>query len=291
MSGGPRVGELARAAEIIAARGLAIGAPLVLAEETRSTNDDAKQGARAGGAHGAVWLAESQTGGRGRQGRAWLSPRGENLLFSVLLRLRCAPARVPPVSLACGLAVRDAVARALGTSPEADRDVLVKWPNDVLVRSPRDGALRKVAGVLVESAVAGSRVEYVVVGIGINVHTRALPDEVASLATSVALEREARGASRAEGDTLDRAEILADVLTGLERDVEHVAHKGLAFVHARLMRHDALFGSRVESLGEPGEAAAIRGVAAGIDVDGRLLVRGDDGVVTRVASGEMRLRS
>ena len=83
--------DLARAAEAIAARGCALGVPLVIAEETTSTNDDAKRGAREGAPHGAVWLAESQTSGRGRQGRVWLSPRGENLLFSVLLRLRCAP--------------------------------------------------------------------------------------------------------------------------------------------------------------------------------------------------------
>lgn len=281
--------DLARAAEAIAARGCSLGAPLVVAEQTVSTNDDAKQGAREGAAHGAVWVAESQSGGRGRQGRSWLSPRGENLLFSVLLRLRCAPARVPPVSLACGLAVRDAVARALGAA--ADGDVVVKWPNDVLVRSARDGVLRKVAGVLVESGLSGAKIEYVVVGIGINVHTRALPDEVAAIATSIALERDARSATAGALADLDRAEILADVLAGLDRDVELVAHKGLGLVHARLTRHDALAGKPVESVGEAGEPGDIRGIAAGIDLDGCLLVRGDDGTVTRVSSGELRVRA
>jgi len=282
--------DLARAAEVIASRGCALGVPLVIAEETASTNDDAKRGAREGAPHGAVWLAESQTSGRGRQGRVWLSPRGENLLFSVLLRLRCAPARVPPVSLACGLAVRDAVARALG--PSADGDVVVKWPNDVLVRSPRDGVLRKVAGVLVESALSGTKVEYVVVGIGINVLTRALPEEVAGIATSIALERDARGCGGAgSSGELDRAEILADVLAQLDRDAGHVAHKGLGLVHARLTRHDALAGKQVESVAEDGGAGELRGVASGIDLDGRLVVRAADGTITRVASGEMRLRA
>jgi len=274
--------DLARASEAIATRGLSLGVPLSIAPETGSTNDDAKHGAREGAPHGAVWLAESQTFGRGRQGRAWLSPRGENLLFSVLLRLRCAPARVPPVSLVVGLAVRDAVARALG--PAADADVVVKWPNDVMVRGA-GGALRKVAGVLVESALAGAKVEYVVVGIGINVHTRALPDDVAAIATSIAIERDARG----EGGSLpelERAEILADVLAGLERDVELVAHKGLGHVHARLTRHDALMGRAVESVGD----GNVRGTASGIDSDGRLLVRRDDGTLVHVSSGEMRLR-
>lgn len=274
--------DLANAARVIAARGLSLGAPLVLAAETTSTNDDAKQGARAGAPHGALWVAEAQTAGRGRQGRAWLSPPGENLLFSVLMRLRCAPARVPPVSLAVGLAVRDAVARALCLE-DSSSDVRVKWPNDVLVRSPRDGVLRKVAGVLVESAVVGQSVEYVVVGIGINVRERTFPPDIAALATSIALERDARGV-RGE---LDRAGLLADVLVGLARDVELVAHKGLAHVHARLGVHDALAGRQVESLDEP---PSVRGVASGIDLEGRLLVSSEDGRITRVSSGEFRVR-
>jgi BirA family biotin operon repressor/biotin-[acetyl-CoA-carboxylase] ligase len=275
--------DLANASRAIAARGGTLGSTLSIVDETASTNDDAKRGAREGAPHGAVWLAEAQTAGRGRQGRAWLSARGENLLFSVLLRLRCVPSRVPPVSLACGLAVRDAVARALGS--QADTDVLVKWPNDVLVRSARDGVLRKVAGILVESAVAGAKVEHVVVGIGINVHMRSLPDQVAAIATSIALERDARSASGLSA--LERAEILADVLAGLDRDVEHVAHKGLGLVHARLTRSDALAGKVVESVGDEDSP---RGVACGIDTEGRLLVRGEDGVVLRVVSGEVRLR-
>ncbi len=274
--------DLAGAAEVIVARGGSLGLPLVIVAETGSTNDDAKAGAREGAPHGAMWLAESQRAGRGRQGRAWLSTSGENLLFTVLLRLRCMPARVPLISLVAGLAVRDAVARALGS--DADADVVVKWPNDVMVRGP-GGALRKVAGVLVESALAGAKVEYVVVGMGINVLGRTLPADVATTATSIAIERDARAALPAMG----RAEILADVLGGLERDVELVAHKGLGHVHARLTRHDALRGHAVESVGDGG-GGELRGVAEGIDLDGRLRVRREDGTLVHVSSGEMRLR-
>jgi BirA family biotin operon repressor/biotin-[acetyl-CoA-carboxylase] ligase len=267
--------DLRRAADAIAARGGLVGRPLELLDETASTNDCAKRGAKNGAPHGAVWITEAQTAGRGRQGRVWHSPRGENLLFSVLLRIPCAPARVPLLSLVAGLAVRDAVARALGD----DDAVFVKWPNDVLVRRPGDTHLRKVAGVLVESALAGARVEYVVVGIGINVHMRALPDEVEATATSIALERDVR--PKASTPELDRAEVLADVLAGLDRDAEHVAHMGLGLIHGRLVRRDALAGAAVEGDGN------LRGTACGIDTDGRLLVRRDDGVVVRVSSGEV----
>jgi BirA family biotin operon repressor/biotin-[acetyl-CoA-carboxylase] ligase len=125
------------------------------------------------------------------------------------------------------------------------------------------------------------------VGIGINVLTRALPEEVADIATSIALERDARGGG---GRELDRAEVLADVLSQLDRDVEHVAHKGLGLVHARLTRHDVLSGQEVESVTDDGSPGDLRGVAAGIDLEGRLLIRAPDGVITRVSSGEMRLR-
>jgi BirA family biotin operon repressor/biotin-[acetyl-CoA-carboxylase] ligase len=237
-------------------------APVHFLESTTSTNDEAKAGARAGAPHGSLWVADTQTAGRGRQGRRWESPPGENLLFSVLLRVPCAPARVPPLSLVVGLAVRDAVARALGD----DDLVQVKWPNDVHVRG------RKIAGILVESAVAGARVESLIVGIGINVHTREFPPELTSIATSVARE----------GGTADRARILADVLDGLDRDLERAAHTGLGALHSRLTRHDALRGERLTGEG-------VDGLAEGIDSDGRLLVRRDDGTLQRIVSGEVHL--
>jgi BirA family biotin operon repressor/biotin-[acetyl-CoA-carboxylase] ligase len=118
-------------------------------------------------------------------------------------------------------------------------------------------------------------VEHVIAGIGVNVHTRDFPGELAAIATSIA--RESRRMP-------DRAELLADILTALDRDVEHVAHRGLGLVHGRLAAHDALNGRVVES-----EDGSLRGVACGIDVEGRLVVRREGGVVVKVASGEVRL--
>lgn len=248
--------------------GARLGDPLHVLARTGSTNDDAKAGAKEGAPHGAVWLAEEQSAGRGRQGRTWSAARGDGLLFSVLLRLACPPANVPLVSLVAGLAVRDAVAKA---APAAE--VLVKWPNDVVVRTASGD--RKIAGILVESSLMGSKVEHVVIGIGLNVHTREFPPEIAEVATSVALA----------GGAPDRARILADVLAGLDRDVELVAQRGLAAVHERLVAADALRGERLEAVDD-----GLTGHGAGIDLDGRLLVRRADGDVVRVASGEMRLR-
>lgn len=261
--------------KVLAARGCRLGRIIHSVVETTSTNDDAKAGAGAGAPHGAVWIAGAQSGGRGRQGRTWVSPPGENLLFSVLLRTSCAPGRVPSLSLVCGIAVRDAVANALGESGER---ALVKWPNDVVIQDPSARAgFRKVAGILVESALTGSKVEHIIVGVGVNVHTRNFPGELEATATSIARE---------SAKVPDRAAILTDILVALDREIDHASSMGLERIHGRLSAHDALNGRAIAS-----EDGSIRGIASGIELDGRLLVRSADGVVTKVASGEMRVHS
>ncbi len=242
---------------------MSLGSPLHRLATTTSTNDEAKRGARAGAPHGATWVAEEQTAGRGRQGRAWVSPRGENLLFSVLLRVDCIPSRLPLVAIVAGLAVRDAVARS---APQAD--VRIKWPNDVLVGP------KKIAGILVEAITAGPRIEAVVVGAGINVHTRVFPEDLAERATSVSL---------VSSEPPDRDAILAHVLEGIDHDLHVALARGLGIVRARVDTADALRGKRVRN--DSGDA----GVASGIDDEGRLLVRRDDGVLTRWSAGEVHL--
>lgn len=242
---------------------MSLGSPLRKLVTTTSTNDEAKHGARAGAPHGATWVTEEQTAGRGRQGRSWVSPRGENLLFSVLLRVDCVPSRLPLVAIVAGLAVRDAVARA---APAAD--VRIKWPNDVLVGG------KKIAGILVEAITVGRRIEAVVVGIGLNVHTRLFPSDIAKRATSVAL---------VSSDPPDRDALLTHVLEGIDHDLHVVLARGLGLVRSRIEAADALRGLRVRS--DSGDA----GVAEGIDDDGRLLVRRADGVLTRWSAGEVHL--
>jgi BirA family biotin operon repressor/biotin-[acetyl-CoA-carboxylase] ligase len=265
--------DLSRAQDLARERGLG-GATVALLAETTSTNDEAKRAARSGAATSglSVFLAETQTAGRGRQGRSWSSPHGENLLFSVLFRLAAPPQNLPLVALAAGLAVRDAVARAV-PSQTARR----QWPNDVLVSG------RKVAGILVESVVgsaaSAATPAVVVVGVGINVHTRRFPDELATRATSLSLECDPNGPPP------DRAAVLVDVLVGLDRDVPLVAARGLGLIHARLSAADALRGHEVQT--DDGRM----GVAEGIDLDGRLAVRGADGVLRRLAAGEVHLVS
>jgi BirA family biotin operon repressor/biotin-[acetyl-CoA-carboxylase] ligase len=271
--------DLERARTLVAARDEpgrveGLGRPMVLLASTTSTNDEARRGAREGAPHGATWVTEAQTAGRGRQGRAWWAPAGDGLLFSVLVQHAPPSARLPQIALLAGLAVHDAVTRA---APLAG--ARVKWPNDVVVGS------RKVAGVLVEAITSGSRVDAVVIGIGINVHTREFPAEIADRATSVALALGvATGASPP-----DRAQILVDTLGALARDLPLVTARGLAPLRARLEAADALRGHRVQTLSGTVDGGADGGVAEGFDEDGRLLVRRDDGVLAHWAAGEVHL--
>lgn len=260
--------DLKRAPDLVAERGCQLGRPMHVFGYTTSTNDEAKRASKEGAPHGATWVAEQQSAGRGRQGREWVSAHGENLLFSVLLRVSCLPSRVPPIALAAGLAVRDAVAIA---APGVD--VRIKWPNDVLV-----GGL-KVAGVLVEAVTLGSRVESVIVGIGINVLTRSFPHALEGRATSVALVAK---------EPPDRAVMLADVLAALDRDAHVVVARGLGLLRPRLEAADGLRGKRVKSDAGAGKSAD-EGVASGIDDEGRLLVRRDDGIMAHWSAGEVHL--
>jgi BirA family transcriptional regulator, biotin operon repressor / biotin---[acetyl-CoA-carboxylase] ligase len=255
--------DLAGAADAVADRGGELGRPLTVLASTTSTNDEAKREAARGAPHGATWIAEQQTAGRGRQGRAWWAAAGEGLLFTVLLRQGLVASRLPQVALIGGLAVLAAVKRA---APEAD--VKIKWPNDVVVGQ------KKVGGVLVEAVTTGSRVDSLMVGFGINVHTRNFPEELADRAISIALLARVPPS---------RSQVLADVLGSLDADLPLLATRGLGPIRARLEAADALRGSRVRNDG--GDC----GVASGIDNDGRLLVRREDGDLVAWVSGEVHL--
>ncbi len=142
-----------------------LGRPLIYHRVIDSTNEEARRLAAAGSPEGTLVIAETQTAGRGRRGRRWVAPAGRCLLFSLLLRPKLPPARLFALTMAAGLAVRGAVMDQLGLVPA------LKWPNDVYI------AGRKAAGILVESAFAGGELDFMVLGIGINVNVR--PEELA----------------------------------------------------------------------------------------------------------------
>ena len=149
--------------------------------ETDSTNRVVLDLARAGEPEGIVVVADHQTAGRGRLGRVWQAPPGASLLVTVLLRPTIAVADAHLVTIAAALAAADACEEVAGVRPA------LKWPNDLVVE--REGATRKLAGLLAESIVQGGRIDAVALGMGLNVQWPSpLPDDLADIATALNLE-------------------------------------------------------------------------------------------------------
>lgn len=252
-----------RFAELRRARGLAWGGVFHYSASTASTNDLALASARSGGAHGALFLADHQTHGRGRRGKTWLAAPNHDLLFSVLLRPLTSSAPPAALTLAVGLGVRAALARS---STAALR---VKWPNDVLA-----GA-RKLAGILCEGQFEGQRLGAIVIGIGINVHAAEFPSELADHVTCLE--------ALAAPGLPSREELLVEVLAAVEQRVGACLGAGLGGLLREFSEHDALAGERVVVTGP----TPLVGVARGVDAEGRLLVE-SDGLQVAVHSGTVR---
>lgn len=222
--------------------------------QTRSTNADVAARARAGEPAGLVVVAEQQTAGRGRLDRSWLSPPRAGLTFSVLLRPSFPAAQWPWVPLLGGLAVAEALRDCAGVDAE------LKWPNDVVLGSGAGADLtgRKLCGVLAELPVPGA----VVLGVGLNVTTRTDELPAAGPGQAGATSLRLAGATTTDRDTVLRAVLRA--LRTVLADVDAAKHT---------------YRARCSTLGEavrvelPG-AAAVEGLAEGVDDDGRLVVSG-----------------
>jgi BirA family transcriptional regulator, biotin operon repressor / biotin---[acetyl-CoA-carboxylase] ligase len=226
-----------------------------------STNDEAARLARAGASHGTIVIAERQKSGRGRDGRTWESPPG-GLYMSAVLRPPMPIVDVPPMTLAIGIGLCEAV-RATGAP------AVLKWPNDLLV----DG--RKLAGVLVEAQSQGNRLEAVIVGIGINL-TGELPEPVAETGITLA---------EAAGTTIDREAFVERMLAHVERWVDRYVSVGIEpIIPAWTERMAVGLHARATIDGTP-----LTGCVAGLDADGALLLRDEDGNMHRVRSGDVEV--
>ena len=206
---------------------------------------------------GAVVLAEEQRAGLGRHGHTWHSEAGSGIYCSLVL----APA--PVLTLALGLAVQDAIAKSTGIACD------LRWPNDVMIGD------RKVAGILVQ--LSGAKA---IAGIGINVNHESFPPELASEATSLSREKCGAGASACQ--PVPREPIIAALLRAAD---EYLAYDTSAILRLFTQASSYAAGRRVE-VHQPG--GVIRGVTAGLNPDGFLVVRQDDGTDTLIIAGGVR---
>jgi len=232
-----------------------------------STNDVARDMAASGAPEGTCVVAREQTAGRGRQGRTWVSPPGEGLYLSVILR----PAIRAAQSTVLTLAAAVAVAETLKLDFEVTADI--KWPNDVMASG------RKICGILVESAIERDRLQYAVTGIGVNVAQREFPDEVRAVATSLLIET---------GRSLTPDDVLNPLLERLTRWYE-IAVTEPSTVLTRweeLSSYARGCAVRVES-----SDWSIEGVTRGLASTGALRVELATGEIREIFSGDVSLRA
>jgi BirA family transcriptional regulator, biotin operon repressor / biotin---[acetyl-CoA-carboxylase] ligase len=236
-------------------------------DEIESTNVEAKELAMNGAPEGTVVIAECQRAGRGRLGRRWTSPAGKGLLFSVILRPSL------PMSRAHMLTLVSAVAAARGIEEQSSTPVRIKWPNDLFVGD------RKAGGILLEVAGEQDVVEWVIVGIGLNVNT-----EYAEL--PVALRRTAISLKMATGEPVDRSELLGRILLSLESAYLEAQQHGFERALSEFRQRDYLLKRSVTVQTREG---AVIGEATGIDNQGALLVQLPHRHVRRFHSGDVTL--
>ena len=241
------------------------GKTVHFARETDSTNLWIKRLAKEGASEGTLALAEFQSAGRGRLGRSWEVPEGTSVMMSILLRPKFEPQYAPTLTLVMGMAVAKAV-KNLGF------DVSIKWPNDVVVSH------KKICGILTEMGVRDGKIDYAVIGVGINVNIKEFPEEMADKATSLYLE---------SGKEFDRSQIPGLVMEAFEEYYEKFAAtcdlSGLKEEYESIL---ANYNQPVRVLAkEPYE-----GVARGITDGGELLVEKTDGTIVAVSAGEVSVR-
>ncbi len=236
-------------------------------DETDSTNNRAKDSGEKNGAHGTLFIADKQNAGKGRRGRAWESPSGKSIYMTILLRPQITPDKAPMLTLIMGLSVAEGIRKVSGAETE------IKWPNDIVMNK------KKVCGILTEMATEMEYVNYVVIGVGINVNQEYFSEGIKEIATSLYEET---------GTVYQRSELIAAVLERFEKNYEMFLETG--DLSAVRKAYDSILvnrGQEVKVL-EPGNE--YRAVAEGINKNGELIVRLSDGRQKNIFAGEVSVR-
>lgn len=243
------------------------GRNLVYLKEADSTNLAVKTLAEKDAPAGTLVVADAQTAGRGRRGRSWISPPGEAIYMSLLLRPDCNPDKASSLTLVMALAVVEALEEIAPSSCG------IKWPNDVVMNG------KKVCGILTEMSAELDAIHYVIIGTGINANQSLFEEELADKATSLLIET---------GHKVNRAQFIARVMHFFEKEYEVFIRtydlSGLTDMYNQYLLNR---GKQVRVLDPKGE---YEGVAQSINERGELLVERKDGTVTAVYAGEVSVR-
>lgn len=242
---------------------------IVYKNSVPSTNELAAHLALKGTGEGTVIIAEAQTRGKGRMGREWHSPPGINLYTSAVLRPSWPPTKGPFLTLAAAVAVSETLEDLYGLRPQ------IKWPNDILLSG------KKVSGILTEMNTEQDRVNFIILGIGINVNSSVenFPPSLRDRATSV---REVLG------KPVNRALCTASLYDHLDECYTLLQEHSLEGIRDKWEARSSLAGKLIQVSGPGG---VLRGHAGTLDSDGALLIETDDGRKERIISGDITLCS
>lgn len=243
------------------------GHPVCYYESVGSTNQQAKLNAENGCGQGTLVVADMQTAGRGRRGKAWSSPPGTNVYFTLILKPEYDPDCVSMVTLVMALAVAEGIRATCGV------EAGIKWPNDIVA----DG--KKLCGMLTEMSMERDYIHHVVVGAGINVKRQEFAPEIAM--TAVSLEQIC-------GREVSRAQLIANVMKAFEDYYDRFEQEhSLAGL---LEPYNRLLVSRDREVCVLDPKGDYRGISRGVNTRGELLVELADGRVTEVYAGEVSVR-
>lgn len=240
--------------------------------EMDSTNTQAKRLAEEGAVSGTLVVTDCQSKGKGRRGRIWESPRGSSVYMTLLMRPDILPQRASMLTLVMGLSVAQAVQKLLD-SEKSTQKVQIKWPNDVVLNR------KKLVGILTEMSAQIDYIEYLVIGVGINVNTREFPEELQDKATSLWAEL---------GHSVNRAELIAQIMKTFEEN--YLIFEKTQDLSGLMKEYEAVsanYQKPVKVL-EPGKEYT--GIARGINEMGELLVEREAHRIEQVYAGEVSVR-
>lgn len=238
-----------------------IGKKIHYFEELASTMDAAMQLGLNGAANGTLVVAEAQAKGRGRLGRSWSSPKYKGIYLSLILRPKISPAACPVLTLLSAVSICEAAKELL------DLNLQIKWPNDILVGH------KKVAGILTEMNAEVDKVNFVVIGIGLNANN----DKKSLIAQATSL-------SQQQGQDINRVALLQELLRKFEHNYLLLEDKGSKEIIHQWRDFTLTLGSRVKV---DYQNKQIEGQAVDIDADGALLIRKDSGLIQKISSGDV----
>lgn len=245
-----------------------LGKEILFYREVTSTNSIAKQRAKLGAAEGTIVMSRSQSAGRGRMQRQWFCPPGKGLLLSMVVRPKIPVQFVPQLTLLTAVVVAETIKIVTGCAAG------IKWPNDILING------KKVCGILAESSFSKANIQYLIIGLGINVNlgTKHLPSDFQETSTSLSIEL---------GQKVSRIKLLKQFIISWDEHMQGFIHAGHPYLRSKWLENNLTLGKNVTV--NKGNSC-INGLAVDVSENGGLIVRLADGSLQEFLAEDVSLR-